>query len=360
MKAFKTELITQKDDFLALESEWDDLLLRGKRPNIFLSWEWISTWYQFFGEQQKLWMVSVRDEENGQLLAVAPLMLDQRKVVGSASLNELCFIGSNVGSDHMDFVVDQQYTNDLVTVLKDFINQQNKPWDLVHIANSCNDAIAHKVLATSNAYYYPIVCPYLALPESWADYTKTLGKKRRYKIGVYRRKLEEAYPNQVTYQCVKTTEELKVGLTELFALHQQAQQAQGRQGAFLEETSQAFHNQVCLKFLEKDWLRLYFLRVEGKPIAVVYSFFYHGTVSFYTTGFDLLWSAHSPGQQIIYYALEQSINDKAKIFDFLRGDEDYKFMMTKTVVEDQRFIVPQTLVGKGVAWAFKKKKELKK
>ena len=51
------------------------------------------------------------------------------------------------------------------------------------------------------------------------------------------------------------------------------------------------------------------------------------------------------------------MNDHAKIFDFLRGDEDYKFMMTKTVTEDQRFIAGNSLLGQGAAWLFEQKKK---
>lgn len=362
MTLFDVDLITHKADFLDLAGEWNDLLERSEQPTIFLTWEWLSAWYQFiFNKDQKLWLVVVRHRQTKKLVAIAPLMLQPRKVVIGVTLTELCFLGAGSGADHLDFILDHQYQQELEILLTEFISSQEKSWDLIHLEGGRQYAVAYRVLQAlgHTAYSYPIICPYLQLPSRWDDYLKTLGKKRRYKIGAYRRKLEAAFPGQVTYQCVQTKQELDDSVSDLFSLHQQAQQAQGRKGAFAEQKRQMFHQQICQQFLKNGWLRLYFLRVEQKPIAMVYSFFYHGVVSFYTTGFDLQWSAQSPGQQIIYYVLEQMINEQAQEFDFLRGDEDYKFMMTKTVREDQRFIVPQNMSGRLLAWAFKQKKNLR-
>ncbi len=359
MSLFKTELLLTRNDFFALESEWEDLLKRCDIENIFLTWEWLSTYLRTIDTQQTLWVLVVRDQNNGHLMAVAPLLLKRRQVAPALILKELSFIGSEVGSDHLDFIVDKQHHTTIINELSRFIAlQEEKPWDLIHLEGSRQQAIAHQVLQTlgHRVYHYPVICPYLRLPAQWRDYLQSLGKKRRYKIKAYRRKLEESFPEQVSYHCVDTLTELEACLPDLFALHQQAQQAQGRSGAFAEEARQLFHTEICRQFLAKGWLRLYFLKVNNKPIAMVYSFFYHGVVSFYTTGFDLQWSAHSPGQQIIYYVLEQLINERAQEFDFLRGDESYKFMMTQTVREDQRLIMPQSYRGRFIAWAYAKKK----
>jgi len=358
MTVFKTELLLTRDAFFSLENEWNDLLKRSDIENIFLTWEWLSTYLRSFDKQQTLWILVVRQQQDGYLMGVVPLLLQSRSVALGLTLKELSFIGSEVGSDHLDFILDKRYSDTIVNELSDFINEQEKPWDLIHLEGCRQSSIAYQVLQTlgHSVYHYPVVCPYLELPTQWDEYLQSLGKKRRYKIKAYRRKLEEAFPEQVSYQQINTQAELEASLADLFALHQQAQQAQGRNGAFADKTRQLFHREICRQFLAKDRLRLYFLKVNNKPIAMVYSFFYGGKVSFYTTGFDLQWSAHSPGQQIIYYVLEQLINEQAQEFDFLRGDESYKFMMTQTVREDQRLIMPRSYRGRLIAWAYAQKK----
>jgi len=349
MKPIKIELTTCGNEFAKLEPEWNSLLLESEANNVFLTWEWISAWRTTLGKQAKLWVMIARDEQTNQLIAVVPLMIRERMLKGIPILKELAFLTSGKAApDHLDVILHKDYKDQLLVELGVFFQKQEKQWDCIHLEGCRKDAVVTEILLKKNQRVdsYPVICPYLALPESWEAYLKSLDKKRRYKIGSYRRKLEASYPNGVIYQCISLNDFNDQQISDLFALHQQAQQAQGRAGAFGAEDSRSFHRLLIKQFLEKDWLRLYFLRVDNKAIATVYSFNYNGVISFYTTGFDAEWRDYSPGQQMIYFVLEQVMNEKAKEFDFLRGDEDYKFMMTKTVREDFRIIIPQSLLGK--------------
>lgn len=358
MKTINITLLTTWTEYAALEHEWNSLLLQSDSNNAFLTWEWISAWCSTLGKDAKLWIMLARHTQTHQLLGIAPMMVRWRQIKGVPIIRELAFLSSGKAApDHVDFILHSAYQDELVVELAAFFRVQKKSWDLVHLEGCKNNANAIKILKQGNQRvdYYPVTCPYLALPESWADYLKGLDKKRRYKMGSYRRKLETAYPDRVTYQCISQHDDQDSAISELFNLHQQTQEAQGRTGAFALEANKAFHALLVKRFLANDWLRLYFLRVDNKAIATLYSFNYNGIISFYTTGFDSEWKAYSPGQQIIYYALEQAINERAKEFDFLRGAEDYKFTMTKTVREDIRVIIPQTMPGKIIASALRLK-----
>lgn len=359
MNPIRITLLTDWRECEALEPEWNALLVQSDANNVFLTWEWVSAWCNTLGKDAKLWIMLARDARTHQLLGIAPLMIRWRQIKGVPVIRELAFLSSGKAApDHVDFILHSACHDELVREFAAFFRAQKKSWDLVHLEGCRQDASAIKVLGHENQRVdcYPVICPYLALPESWADYLQGVDKKRRYKIGSYRRKLEAAFPASVTHQCVSKDDLNDNTITELFDLHQQTQQAQGRAGAFVLTENKAFHNVLIKRFLANDWLRLYFLRVDNKAIAVVYSFNYNGVVSFYTTGFDAVWRDYSPGQQIIYYALEQAINERVKEFDFLRGAESYKFTMTKTVREDVRVIIPQTLPGKIIALVYRLKK----
>ena len=359
MKPIKIELITCGNEFSKLEPEWNSLLLESDANNVFLTWEWISAWRISLGKCAKLWVMIARDEQTEQLLAVVPLMIRDRMLKGIPVLKELAFLTSGKAApDHLDVILHKDYKDQLLVELGAFFQKQGKQWDCIHLEGCRKDASVIEILLKKNQQVdsYPVICPYLTLPESWDAYLKSLDKKRRYKIGSYRRKLEASFPDQVIYQCITKQDLNDQQINDLFALHQQAQQAQGRAGAFGAEDNREFHSLLIKQFLANDWLRLYFLSVDNKAIATVYSFNYNGVVSFYTTGFDSEWRDYSPGQQIIYYVLEQVMNEKAREFDFLRGDEDYKFMMTKTVREDYRIIISQSLLGKLFALMLRLKK----
>jgi CelD/BcsL family acetyltransferase involved in cellulose biosynthesis len=47
---------------------------------------------------------------------------------------------------------------------------------------------------------------------------------------------------------------------------------------------------------------------------------------FYLSGFDPQWAAFSPGVLLIAHAIEEAIREGQQEFDFLRGNEPYKYL----------------------------------
>ncbi len=86
------KLITTDAAFYALEPEWLALEQAGAVPNVFLSWEWMSSWWRHFGEVCSLWVLAARQQERGELVGLAPLCIRQRQI-GPIRYRELTFIG---------------------------------------------------------------------------------------------------------------------------------------------------------------------------------------------------------------------------------------------------------------------------
>src|SRR5260221_13602661 len=69
------ELITRLEQFEALQSDWNALLHYNATNEIFLTWEWQRTWWQFY-HPGTLWVITARNE-TGQLVGIEPRFLDQ-------------------------------------------------------------------------------------------------------------------------------------------------------------------------------------------------------------------------------------------------------------------------------------------
>jgi CelD/BcsL family acetyltransferase involved in cellulose biosynthesis len=78
--------------------------------------------------------------------------------------------------------------------------------------------------------------------------------------------------------------------------------------------------------LEAGLLRLNVLRLDGRAVAVYYGFTHRERAYYYLGGFDPEFSALSPGTLAVAYAIEQALAEGVKTFDFLRGDERYKYL----------------------------------
>src|SRR6266849_2732849 len=87
----------------ALDGQWDDLLARSGSDTVFLTWDWLRTWYEVYGAEVEPCVVLVR--EHGRLVAAAPLKIEERRRYG-LRVRQLEYIGTGraVCPDFLDFV----------------------------------------------------------------------------------------------------------------------------------------------------------------------------------------------------------------------------------------------------------------
>lgn len=153
--------------------------------------------------------------------------------------------------------------------------------------------------------------PLLELPASWDDYLAMLTAKVRHEL---RRKLRKGHAIRLE----TCTPEAMNTLFELMA-----HDAQKRQ--FLMPDMQAFFTAIAKCFSEKGWLRLRTARIEGKPIAILFAFSLHKRIYLYNMGVESNYMHLSPGIVAIGLDIEDAITEGNRFYDFLRGDEEYKF-----------------------------------
>jgi CelD/BcsL family acetyltransferase involved in cellulose biosynthesis len=110
------------------------------------------------------------------------------------------------------------------------------------------------------------VCPELALPSTWDEYLKMLGKNMREQMRRYPRRLEKQF--SVEYELAQDLPSMEKTLDDLFRLHGKRWRARGQTGVLATPRRQRFHRDVCRAFLKRDWLRLWTLRCDGEAVCV--------------------------------------------------------------------------------------------
>jgi hypothetical protein len=108
----KVVLITNLQQWEEWREAWDDLLSNSTafESQIFLSYEWLTTWWRFFGcglqgvecglGRRKLLVIAVADGRH--LLAAAPLFVSHSPILPLARIVK--FVG-NGNADYGDFLV---------------------------------------------------------------------------------------------------------------------------------------------------------------------------------------------------------------------------------------------------------------
>jgi len=327
--------ITDPSDFADLREEWDELLTASPADSLFLTWEWLSTWWKHLGGRRRLHLLLVR--EGRELAAIAPLAQRPPVVRRLLLFPALEFLGTGtVGSDYLDVIVRRGKEREVSHALARAWASTPLVLELaqIHRESSFAAALARRLGQRGwSIRDTPInVCPAIHLAgHSWESYLASLGAAHRYNFQRRLRNLEKRF--DVRLDLVQTEAERREALEALVALHTRRWQERGGSEAFGSPRLLAFYDEASRLALQRDWLRLFILRLDGKPAAVLHGYRYGPKFYFYQSGFDPAFAKHSVGLVIMGLTIRHALEEGATEYDLLHGAEPYKFHWADRVHE---------------------------
>jgi CelD/BcsL family acetyltransferase involved in cellulose biosynthesis len=179
------------------------------------------------------------------------------------------------------------------------------------------------------------VCPIIDLPAAWDDYLMALSKKQRHEV---RRKLRKADAEADTRFFVVTPDhDLQAEMQSFIDLHQQSTPEKDQ---FMDPQMQGFFFDVARVLQEKQWLQLTFVEMDGERAATLLSFDYGDSILVYNSGYEpTKFRSLSPGIIVTARSIELAIDLGRAKFDFLRGDEIYKYRFGAKDTEVRRLLI---------------------
>jgi CelD/BcsL family acetyltransferase involved in cellulose biosynthesis len=189
------------------------------------------------------------------------------------------------------------------------------------------------------------VCPYIELSgQTWNSYLATLGSSHR---GNFHRRVKQLQNNfKARFEMARTEEERRVFLAVLIALHRKRWEGKGESEAFSTPDVVSFHEDLSLLALERGWLRLFVLWLNGRPASALYGFRHDARFYFFQSGLDPEYSRYSVGLVTMGLAIKNAIEDGAEEYDLLHGDESYKFLWARQSRDLQKLeLYPPNAVG---------------
>lgn len=192
-------------------------------------------------------------------------------------------------------------------------------------------------------------CPYVVLPETWEAYWGSLSKKTRFNIGYAQRQMQRDF-GEVRMDTADA-ESLPDALDALFDLHTRRWRQRMLPGGFFQPQVRQFHREWAHCALQNGWLRLHTLRTGGAIRAVLYVFHFGRRAYYYLGGFDPALARYSMGTVLTAYAIRRAIEEGCVVFDFLRGDEPYKYRWKPQVQWHRRACHARGML----AWAWRKR-----
>lgn len=310
-------------EFDALAESWAGLV--GDVP--FRRQEWLMAWWrQFKRRDDELFVIALRDAE-GTLVGLAPWFLHWGRYTGRA----LRFLGSGkISSEYLTVLAAPGTEAAVVGRLARWLSCECAgDWDVIDLDGvDAGDpalgaltrqmaSLGHDVFRRPRSYTWR-----LELPASWDELVGRLSSKRRNRVRTQQRRMLDS--GQARVYGAETEADVRRGLAIFELLHRRRRQALGDEGCFAMAGFPAFIHEAARSFFALGRLQLDWLEIEDRPAAVEFKLLGDDTVYYYQTGMDPALTEISPGWLLQIASLRRAIEGGFRMFDFLRGDENYK------------------------------------
>lgn len=296
------------DDFEARRTEWS--ALADQSGNLFATWEWADAWRRHAGAHGVAHVCAVRDGSGG-LTAILPLWLTAVR-----GLRVVRFIGHDAG-DHLGPIHAAGAEHVAAGGLIQALDELTPAWDVL-LAQNLPAPTPWEHLLDAHAVRRDSTASVAIDGQAWSEYlAHRSGRLRR--LRTYERRL--ARDHAVRYRLADSPDRLHDDLDVLFALHAMRW---GARSPGLGPARRAFHGDFAARALERNWLRLWFLEVDGSPVAAWYGFRFGGAEWAYQGGRDPAWDRASVGSLLLAHTLREAFEDGQREYKMLRGSEAYK------------------------------------
>jgi CelD/BcsL family acetyltransferase involved in cellulose biosynthesis len=322
-------IVTEQRQWEQLErtrASWSNLLAQTPELSIFVTPEWMLSWWKAYAKSNELCVLIFTDPQVG-VVGIAPLYRERRKLLNLFELRVLRLIGDGSGdSDDLDFIVKPGYA---VPVAKAFIDwMRDTPWDICELdCLSSKSEVATLLADEVGALGWKRVIsrrPFtrVSLPETWAAYLKQLSSKERGKVGIRLRRLQSRH--KVCFRRCVHPDELPTFLETLYSLHQKRWEARGMPGSFSQPERRHLYTEMTRELLFRGWLELWQLEIDDVPVASQIGMRYGDVVCALQEGFDPDYASDSVGYVLRSYVLQKCVEAGVRFYDFLCGDQDSK------------------------------------
>jgi CelD/BcsL family acetyltransferase involved in cellulose biosynthesis len=295
---------------------WEDLRATARLRAPYLSWAWQTEWVHAFAPDRRLEIRAVEDSE-GALVGLLPLFdagAGVQRIIGGADV-----------SDYLDLLSVAGREEDVWLALLQARAAERETWQLHAVpAGSPTVTVLPGLAATCGLQASVSVeerCPVLDLPESWDEYLAALPSKHRHELQRKTRRLRREAPD-ARVAVVRGRAEIETRFGDFFDLHRRSRVGKER---FMDARMEKFFRRAVGELADAGSTAVWFIDLPNGPAAGFVVLEWADTVGLYNSGFHPDRAALAPGLVLLVHVIEDAILRGKRRFDFLRGDERYKY-----------------------------------
>ena len=309
-----------------LSTQWDELLAVSVTDSPFLKFDFLSAWWAHKGGGE--WsadseLVIITAQRENELIGIAPFFIaplaDGKHVLYNLGAVEICdLLDVIVRPDDHDEFVSAVLPHLLANYPKiDDIRLYNLPIDSPTIT-SFGQGLTKAKWAHTYEKYQP--SPTIHLPNDFETYLASIDKKQRHEIKRKIRRAEES-GRSVRWYFVEDSNALPNAVNSFFQL----MAGDASKESFLSSVMRTQMETIIQTAHNGGYLKFAFLEADGEIAASYLMFDYKNKLWVYNSGYNRKFNDLSVGWVLLGYLIDWSCQNQRTEFDFMRGDEDYKF-----------------------------------
>ncbi len=319
------ELVDRLD---SLREDWTRLAAAS--GNLFAAWEWNELWCRHYGGGRRL-RIAVSRSDDDVIDAIVPLFMWSRRPLRTLRL---------IGHGHGDRLGPICRTDEPETAIRALrLALAAEPHDVfvgdwVGGERDWARVLGGRVVRRTG---YPIL---RFRDGSWEAFLARQSRRFRKSVRSHRNRIERNH--QVSYRYADSTT-LERDLDAAFRLHRA--RFREHSGCLFCGDHEPFQREFAATALERGWLRLMLLEVDGVPVSSEYGFLFQNAYFAYQGGRDPAWERESVGFVLEVESMRRAFEEGAGEYRFLGGEEDYKYRFSTEDPRLETVLVPAT--GRG-------------
>lgn len=317
----EVRIVSAPHDFAALGPAWDRLHRRSTQRSLFLSHAWLDAAWQWQPPSASLYILCC--EREGELVGALPLV--------RADGRSLAFIAVP-DTQQCDVLAAEDHVGSVVDALADELSRRRGEWDALRLRYLRGDAIAVRMLAAAltrrgaRADVRSVTSnPHIALDAPWEAYYGSRSRRLKKAANLAANRLTKAGVVDIHWLAPGMGDRAEVDRELDHVIRVSAQSWKRRTANSLDQAGpQAFIRRLSHHALDRGWLSIWRLSLDGVAIATEYQLIGEGNVYALRSDFDADHETLSPGSHLSRHLLETLFAQGLQHYSMGPGDNAYK------------------------------------
>jgi hypothetical protein len=296
MKDTYVESINSWEGWMALETQWNELVVSSSFPSIYSSFNFLTlAWKHYHSKKSCPLILLIKDRETDAIIGIAPFRIQSFTWFG-ISLQACEYLVTND--------VDKPYIIPLAGqddrcwfAIGQFMSENSSVWDIFELMEIRDGLTTAKVLQSCfklpkfhNKFEEDGTGPLIDLTQSWEEFYQG-HKKFRKKL----RTLEKKLPDGFSFEYINDESRVEASLERYIELEGRSWK-RGKIGVSKDEKHLAFYRDLIPTLAEKGQIHFGFLSSGQATISGEMAYSFNDQVYFCHGTFDQNFSEFSPGK----------------------------------------------------------------